>query len=655
MRPAPFKYRPEIDGLRALAVVPVMFFHAGLSFPGGFCGVDVFFVISGYLITSLIMKELHAGRFSMLTFWERRARRILPAAVVVVLTVLIAGAWLLVPEDAEQLADSVKWQAVFAANIYLKQTISYFSGAADEMPLLHTWSLAVEEQFYAIAPFVFYLLFLAGQRTKWVRFPWLFALAALAGLACSIVTLEKDPSGAFYLLPSRAWEILLGSWIAVAPPPSFSRTSGLGRTLSFTGIAGILVAYFLYEKSMKFPGLAALLPCAGAALYIWASSTPASTAERPGWDVTHWLGHRAVVFVGLLSYSLYLWHWPLIAFSNYWHLFDQLPVMRLGVIAVSFVLAFLSWRYVETPFREKLCLPRRTGMLAVAGTAVVLVFLGGYYLELTRGFDSRLIGATSKLSTEKNERAARNRSMGELSLADVKAGRFLRFAAPADSQRRVFVWGDSHARAVLPGVIKAAAQRQMSVIAAWHGATPPLIHYVPDSPFSLGEHSPEFNRRILDYILQNRIEHVVLASFWKTYLSSGPHDRAEDEAFAHELTALIARLTAAGCRVTVLLDWPAHRMNIPRLIFGQYILGLDLDDFICREPEHEAATQAMKAIVPQLEQGGARVVDPTPLFRDGTWSGFRVEEDGYPLYYDTNHLSVRGADRLTGVLLPLFH
>jgi hypothetical protein len=244
--------------------------------------------------------------------------------------------------------------------------------------------------------------------------------------------------------------------------------------------------------------------------------------------------------------------------------------------------------------------------------------------------------------------------MRELELADVRAGRFLRFPAPADNSRRVFVWGDSHARAALPGVIKAAMQRQMTVIAAWHGATPPLIHYVSDSPFSLGERSPEFNQRIMEYILKNRIEHVVLAGYWKSYLPAEPEDKPPNEAFATELKAVIARLNAAGCRVSVLLDWPVHRMKIPRLIFGQYVLGLNLNGFICLESEHEAATRTMRAITPQLEQVGARVVDPTPAFRDNTWPRYQVEVDGYPLYYDTNHLSVRGANRLADILLPLF-
>ncbi|HEY8993681.1 MAG TPA: acyltransferase family protein [Lacunisphaera sp.] len=654
MSSLPFKYRPEIDGLRALAVIPVVLFHAGLGFPGGFCGVDVFFVISGFLITSLIMKDLHAGRFSALTFWERRARRILPAGIAVMLAVLLAGVWLLLPEDAERMAGSVKWQAMFAANIYFKQTINYFSGAAEEMPLLHTWSLAVEEQFYAIAPFALYLLFLLWQRTKRVSFPWLIALAAFASFAYSVLKVERDPSGAFYLLPSRAWEMLLGSWVAVAPRPSFSSSSGIGRGLAFTGIAGILAAYFFYEESTKFPGLAAFLPCAGAAMYIWASSTPSSNPERPGFDVAHWLSHRAIVFVGLISYSLYLWHWPLIAFSNYWLLFDQLPWLRVGVPIASFVVAYLSWRYIETPFREKRCLPERAGMLAASAAAILVVLLGGQYLKTIHGFEARLTGATSKLITEKKERADRNGSMRELSLADVQARRFLRFPGSTDNHRRVFVWGDSHARAALPGVITAAKQQQITVLAAWHGATPPLIHYASASPFSLGERSPAFNQCVLDYIIQNHIEDVVLAGYWKNYLSGEPEEKAANEVFAKELAAVIARLTAAGCRVLVLLDWPAHRMKIPRLIFGQYSLGMDLTDFICLEPEHQASTRPMRAIVPQLERAGARIVDPTDLFRDEASGGYAVEDDGYPLYYDTNHLSVRGANRLAKVLVPCF-
>ncbi|HPO71987.1 MAG TPA: acyltransferase, partial [Armatimonadota bacterium] len=296
------QYRPEVDGLRAVAILSVLFYHAGFGCHGGYVGVDVFFVISGFLITSLIWNDLEAGRFTFAQFWERRARRIVPASVVVMAVVVAAGLFLLLPPDLEALGRAAASQAAFGANIYYWRTTGYFGGNTDEMPLLHTWSLAVEEQFYFIVPFILWGMF---------RFPALRSRPAvlsvlLAGFVISFATsvwgVHYRRDATFYLLPTRAWELLLGALVAFLPvsPRHLAR----GHAREFVAIAGmllILFAVFTYSPETLFPGPAAIPPCLGTALVIWAN-------QRRDGDVPTFLGKalsvRPLVFIGLISYSL---------------------------------------------------------------------------------------------------------------------------------------------------------------------------------------------------------------------------------------------------------------------------------------------------------------------------------------------------------------
>jgi peptidoglycan/LPS O-acetylase OafA/YrhL len=286
-----FRYRPEIDGLRAIAVMAVVLFHAGLGVTGGFIGVDVFFVISGFLITSLIFKDLEAGKFSFTNFWERRARRIIPASVAMVFAVLIAGWFLLLPSDYAALGKSAAMHAAFAANFYFWRSTNYFSGPADELPLLHTWSLAVEEQFYLFVPLLLAGLFrLPKLRSRRVLL-LLFGIGFVISLALSIIAVPRMPAAAFYLLPTRAWELLAGSIIAILPTVSLSRP--LRELLCWTGFALILIPCFLYTKQTPFPGLAALPPCLGTALFIWVSGSTASEIQNSKFKISWPLAHSS--------------------------------------------------------------------------------------------------------------------------------------------------------------------------------------------------------------------------------------------------------------------------------------------------------------------------------------------------------------------------
>jgi peptidoglycan/LPS O-acetylase OafA/YrhL len=364
---AHLKYRPDIDGLRAVAILPVLFFHLDIGlFSGGYVGVDVFFVISGYLIAGLISNEMAAGTYSVAKFYVRRARRIFPALFVMFAVTGVLVLLFCLPPDAERFRSSLLAATLFASNVYFYGTVDYFGPAPVSQPLVHTWSLGVEEQFYIVFPLVLWLLrrYLAvGEKAA-------LLVLALVSLGVSAWLVETDLPAAFYLLHSRAWELLLGALLAIGTvPPVRSRlVAGL---LGIPGLAMIVGSVLLYHEDMSFPGLLALPPCIGTALII-------HTGRDSALMVTRLLSLPVARFIGLISYSLYLWHWPVIVIGRYiayWNGWDpEREAHRLAVLAVTFACAVASWHFVEKPFRQK---PYRFGSATVlsASAAAMAAFV----------------------------------------------------------------------------------------------------------------------------------------------------------------------------------------------------------------------------------------------------------------------------------------
>ena len=369
------KYRAEIDGLRALAVLPVILFHAGFeTFSGGFVGVDVFFVISGYLITTIILIDLDHGQFSLLNFYERRIRRIIPALFLVMLVcILFAWFWLL-PVDMKDFSQSLVAVSVFASNILFWQESGYFDTAADLKPLLHTWSLGVEEQFYVLYPLLLMYLWWLGRR-------WLAAV--LLGLFFVSLTAAQwasnaMPTAGFYLLPTRGWELLLGAFVAFYL--SRADRSGFSVRLSeFAGCLGvilILYSIFVFSEGTPFPGLYALVPTVGTLLVILFASQRTVVGQ--------FLGSRVFVGIGLISYSAYLWHQPLFAFARHRSLTEPDLFLYALLSVAALVLAYLSWRFVELPIRNKAYLTRKQIFLwATLGSGFFVSV--GLFGHLTQG------------------------------------------------------------------------------------------------------------------------------------------------------------------------------------------------------------------------------------------------------------------------------
>jgi peptidoglycan/LPS O-acetylase OafA/YrhL len=461
-------YRREIDGLRALAVMPVILFHAGFeTFRGGYVGVDVFFVVSGYLITSIVLRGLDEGRFSVVEFYERRMRRILPA-LFLVLFVSIPFAWLwMLPADMERYSASLASVAVFASNILFWRTSGgYFDTASELKPLLHTWSLAVEEQFYLLYPLLLALVWARGRKA--------LVLILGAGALISFALAEWDSmlssSFTFYLLPTRAWELALGAMTAIylsrhGPPASAPQAQAAGSLLGLVLISFAVVAF---DDATPFPGRYALVPALGTVLIICFANDRTWTGRL--------LGSRLLVGIGLVSYSAYLWHVPVLALARHRSLGHIDPPVAAGLALASLALAALSWKYVEKPFRDR----RKIGRAQVFGFAAagsVLFLAVGLAGHQSDGFSFRIPPEQRRfLEHFDNSLPALRFHMRELThgfrddcnFYDLEAemrGSPTRKPVPgiaASCHTRdpgiahaVFLWGDSHAQQLHPGLRKA--------------------------------------------------------------------------------------------------------------------------------------------------------------------------------------------------------
>ncbi len=458
-------YRREIDGLRAIAVLPVILFHAGFeTFSGGFVGVDVFFVISGYLITTIILAELQAGKFSIINFYERRARRILPALFVIMLACL-PFAWLwLMPQDMKSFSQSLAAVSTFASNILFWRTSGYFESAAELKPLLHTWSLAVEEQYYLFFPIFLMLTWRLGKR--WIL--WLLAAAFVVSLAGAQWYSVVKPEAAFYLLPTRGWELLVGAFIAFYFANGSNRNPAkvLSEVAGVIGIMLIIYAIFVFDKQTPFPSLYTLVPTFGTALILlWATQNT---------FVGKLLGNKVLVGIGLISYSAYLWHQPLFAFAKHRSLEEPSQAL-LGYLAIiSIALAYFSWKYVETPFRDKKLFNRKKIFLFGAVGSVFFIFVGltGHF---TNGFEGRIDGERGQFLSHFENSIPEWRYFIRVGIPDLfraqcdfydtpkyRGGYSTRVPVTEISEEcyvrdtnykySAFLWGDSHAFHLYPGL-----------------------------------------------------------------------------------------------------------------------------------------------------------------------------------------------------------
>lgn len=460
------KYRSEIDGLRALAVVPVILFHAGFkAFNGGFVGVDVFFVISGYLITTILLNDLELGNFSIVHFYERRARRILPALFLVMFACLpFAWFWLL-PQDLKSFSQSLVAVSIFASNILFWQTSGYFDTANELKPLIHTWSLSVEEQYYVLFPLFLFFSWKLGKRFTVV----ILALVAIISLALAQWYVNKNPAFTFYMLPTRAWELLIGAFVAFYYSEHNIKkhrywVSELGSMIGFTLI---VYATFGYSERTPFPSLYTFAPTIGAALIIVFATNKTLIGKL--------LSTKPFLWIGLISYSAYLWHQPLFAFARQRSVEEPAQQLLALLAAVTLPLAYLTWRFVERPFRNKRTFSRK--QVFALGLMSSLFFIGvGLIGYKTNGFtkfrytDEQVVflnyfeNSTPKWNFFENTSIPQQFGL-ECDFYDIpqyRSGNPTKVPIPrinnscytknASRNKLVFIWGDSHAQQLRPGL-----------------------------------------------------------------------------------------------------------------------------------------------------------------------------------------------------------
>lgn len=652
------KYRAEIDGLRAVAVVPVILFHAGFSlFHGGFIGVDVFFVISGYLITGIIFPELNRGEFSILKFYERRVRRILPALLVVVaLCIPFAWMWLL-PTELKDFSQSIAAVMLFVSNILFWKEEGYFSAASELKPLLHTWSLAVEEQFYVFFPPLLMVLWRWGRKPTF----WILLGIALASLALSEWGWRHDASANFYLAPSRAWELLAGSLAALWQADRGPRSN---NPLSLAGLGAILLSMALYSESTPFPSVWALLPVLGVVLVILFAG--------PGTLVAWLLSRRIFVGIGLISYSAYLWHQPLFAFARIRSISEPSPVLMAGLTLATFGLAWLSWRFVESPFRKGAAslLPRRRNLFLAAGAAGALIVALGVVGSLAQGFEGRFrpneadptLLALAATTTPQTLSKGCFKGIPE----PKRIGVFCEVFKPANPVSTIAIFGDSHANAILPAFGQVG--RESTVWQSALGGCPPLLGvYVIAGNYDI-DVCPQLTAHQLEFVRKNHIQVVFLVGRWSLYSYGNKGGNASRyllseqrnplsvnvessrAVFLKALSATVKQYRAAGAHV-VLVDQIPQQTIDPKLVIDRMILLHDTEgvDQVIREtsaePDADSLVQsfATRALLGQVGDGVSVLNMDSTFLHDGR---YLWADTAQAYYFDFNHLSKQGAERL---------
>ena len=662
------KYRPDIDGLRAVAVLAVVAFHAFPRWmPGGFVGVDIFFVISGYLISSILLENLERDTFSFTTFYMRRIRRIFPALAVVLAASFAFGWYSLFADEFASLGKHMAGGAGFVANILLWKEAGYFDTASELKPLLHLWSLGIEEQFYLVWPLVLWLVWKRKFNVLTV-----IALLLVASFAANLYRIGRAPTAVFYSPHTRFWELLAGSllaWLVVhrgsvaetfrctcdrllarviyrEPPANDGRT--LENVLSLAGFVLLAIGFWKITKATPFPGAWAAVPVVGAFLVI--------AAGQRAWLNRVVLANRVAVFFGLISFPLYLWHWPLLAFARIIEGGTPARSVRIAAVLAAIVLATLTWRFIERPLRFG-----GNGKAKAIALAVIVAALGcvGYLTYRMEGFPER-DAAQSHLTSQLYWRNDMHDDYcDQLFVTKQIPDSFCRIT-PNQPAPTIMLIGDSKAWHFFPGLNKRASEHNIGVLAMNLGRCAAFLGFVIDTQ------DAELCRQVIDKTLELALNNpsvktVLLASdpYWPTETSSFLHSSPPDHSDASymriiqdSLRSTFAALLARNKHVVFILpnigtlefhprDCIARRFRPP----VKTVCASDRNRYLIGYDRFRAAVAPVLAAFPQV-----RVFDPTSVLCDDArcWA----MKDGKLLHRDRGHLSNDGSDLVAEKLWP---
>jgi peptidoglycan/LPS O-acetylase OafA/YrhL len=661
-------YRPEIDGLRAIAVLPVVLFHAGFSvFSGGYVGVDIFFVISGYLITTILLTEMEQDKFSLVNFYERRARRILPALFFVMFTSTVAAFFFLSPSHMQDFSQSLVAISLFSSNILFWQETGYWGVENELKPLLHTWSLAVEEQYYILFPL--FLMLMWKFRKRWIFSSFVFI--ALISFLFSQYLSNVAPTANFFLLPTRGWELAIGSVIAfyfLYRPKEISTLLSnkyVEELMGFLGIALILYSIFVYDEITPFPSMYALLPTVGTALVIVFANRETLVGQV--------LSSKLLVGIGLLSYSAYLWHQPLFAFSRHISLIHPSKLTFIILSVFSFILAAITLKYIEAPFRNKAAVSRgQVFKFSVAGSLLFIII--GLFVSYKGGLPHRFSDELDRINKINNETLTANlkesfskemfeTSLGKLAISVIGDG--------SPNSASFIVWGDSHAAMMLPAVHESAKNNQVKGIAIGRGGCLPLVEAAQILP-RYYDSCLQHNEKVVEYIANHpNLKRVILISRWsiyavgerferefghtvfiKDYLTTNISIDENKKVFNRSVARTLVKLREMGLEITIVRQVPETEFNIPDAYSKTLMFNYEFD----LEPDFSAYLKRNKFVNDTFdgmrEEYSLSFVNPHEVICNSEKCSV-LNSDGIPIYRDTNHLQYFYAKQLSHIFDPV--
>lgn len=636
-------YRADIDGLRAVAVVAVILCHAGVPFMrGGFAGVDVFFVISGFLITQLLVPATRTGSWYALSdFYLRRARRILPALFVMLLAVTLAATVLFVPSELESYGRSLRLASVMLANIAGWHSGHYFDAMTAQQPLLHVWSVAVEEQFYLAFPW----LLLGVARFAPQRLFAALAFSLLASLAFCVYCSQRGIAANYYLAPTRGWELLVGACLAIVEFPALARR-WLREAVAAVSFVTLAASFVWLRQDDTFPNLTALAPCLASAGLLAVGRVAHTSCLAP-------LKWRPVVFTGLVSYSLYLWHAPMLVFFERYNIVPPTPLQIALVLVGVYVVSVVSYFIIEQPVRRRRVLVSNRRLLAVLAIAMFVLVALAEVLLGTQGLPQRF-DAPLRTLVERVDLHPQGARCMSLAPAALNSDELCRFGPGAAPHLRAIAWGDSHAGTLLPAFERVAQDRGVALGFAALGSCRPL----PGVSSALRRDRyvnkcVDFNEAMFGVVERVRPELVILAAHWSEpgdrFLSSAERAPEGVSIFSVGLERTLTRLTQTGARVCVVLDVPELKFPIPQALLTARQRGLDEGFLMLTREEAEAGQAAVERDVRALAvRYPVNIVDT----KDALCASGRCEiSDGkMPWYRDNNHLTVSGAERVTSII-----
>lgn len=620
-------YRADIDGLRAFAVFVVVFFHAGFdSMSGGFIGVDVFFVISGFLITKITANQIANNNFNLLEFYAKRIRRLYPALIFTVLLSLALGYIIFMPDEMKELGLSAVSVVLYGSNVFFWLKSDYFDGPSELKPLLHTWSLSVEEQFYFIFPIVLVLII---RYLSNIKVLFLTILAVISFFAAIFATYNIS-SAAFFLSPFRFWEFLLGG--IVASFGIFDRFSFVAKNVfSFTGLAGLVFLSFYIDESDPFPGFLAFFVCLSTVVFIGAYDSKTFAARI--------MSNPVLVFLGRISYSTYLIHWPIMVFYSYWIIREPSTTEALLMTLSSFALGYLMHRFIENAARNVNLSKKNTYLTYVYTVAIsVLIIVVGGVTYKSGGFKDRFDTVAKPESGYNKKGFAENCFLGtEQHFSEWRKGECF-FVKKEDSDGTVLIWGDSHADHLVPGIIENEANINTDVLLYANAGCAPIFGTSPNGRPLCAE-----NNNYLKTIIDNfNVEKVVLVANWQYAVDHGLD--------LSKLVESVGHLRELSVKVSIINQLPIYSFSNPDYLESRLLKReLPAASFAIKPSRGYEVSEKVEGYALSLKMP---LYDPFTIFCPS--GSCIVFDDGKMNVKDNSHLTRSGSERFVRRLLEVY-